>query len=153
MSALWESPFTITCASEAATAAFSAEVATRLRPGDVVLLEGDLGAGKTAFTRALIRSMAGQPEANVPSPTFTLVQTYDTATATIWHFDLYRLKDPDEIFELGWEDARSGGISIIEWPERLGPYLPKHALTISLHPVASQPLARTITLTDTRKPS
>lgn len=150
---MWESPFTITCASEAATAAFSAEVATRLRPGDVVLLEGDLGAGKTAFTRALIRSMAGQPEANVPSPTFTLVQTYDTATATIWHFDLYRLKDPDEIFELGWEDARSGGISIIEWPERLGPYLPKHALTISLHPVASQPLARTITLTDTRKPS
>ncbi len=149
---MWESPFTISCASEAATGAFAAEVATRLRPGDVVLMEGDLGAGKTAFTRALIRSITGDPETLVPSPTFTLVQTYDTSAAPIWHFDLYRLKDPDEIFELGWEDARAGGLSIIEWPERLGSLLPKQALTITLNPVSGQPHTRIITLTDTRKP-
>lgn len=149
---MWESPFTISCASEAATGAFAAEVATRLRPGDVVLMKGDLGAGKTAFARALIRSMTGDPDALVPSPTFTLVQTYDTSVAPIWHFDLYRLKDPDEIFELGWEDARSGGISIIEWPERLASLLPKQVLTISLSPVSGQPDTRIITLTDTRKP-
>lgn len=147
---MWESPFTLSCATETATGEFAAEVAVRLRAGDILLLEGDLGAGKTAFARALIRHMTKTPDIVVPSPTFTLVQTYESPSGPIWHFDLYRLKDPDEIFELGWDDARSGGILLIEWPERLGPYLPMAVLKISLHPVAGDPSARTLTVTDTR---
>ena len=147
---MWESLFNISCATEAATGEFAAEVAARLRAGDILLLEGDLGAGKTAFARALIRHMTKTPDIVVPSPTFTLVQTYDTASGPIWHFDLYRLKDPDEIFELGWDDARSGGILLIEWPERLGAHLPKTVLKIALHPVTGNPSARTLTVTDTR---
>lgn len=83
------------------------------------LLVGDLGAGKTAFTRGFIQSFAGLNKEEVPSPTFTLVQTYDTEKGTIWHFDLYRLKDAEEVWELGFEDALSSGISLIEWPERI----------------------------------
>ena len=95
-------------------------MAPQLRAGDVLFLQGDLGAGKTVFARALIRTLAGDTNLTVPSPTFTLVQTYDTAAGSLWHFDLYRLKDAEEIYEIGWEDALSGAIMIVEWPERLG---------------------------------
>lgn len=145
-----ESPFIWNCLSEAATNACAAEIAGRLKAGDIVLLGGDLGAGKTAFARALIRTLADDPELNVPSPTFTLVQTYDTPKAPIWHFDLYRLKDPDEIFELGWDDALAGGILLIEWPDKLEHHKPKNTLNIDLQPVPGNPEARTITLTDLR---
>lgn len=105
---------------ENALAAQAAAFAPRLRAGDVLFLRGDLGAGKTAFARALIRAMTGQPDLAVPSPTFTLVQTYDTPAGPLWHFDLYRLKSAEEIFEIGWEEALGGAIMIVEWPERLG---------------------------------
>lgn len=102
-----------------------------LKMGDVITLEGDLGAGKTTFTRFLIQSLLG-PETEVPSPTYTLVQTYDLPQGTLWHFDLYRLNDPEEIWELGFEEAESTGIMIIEWPDRLGPNLPKKHIAIRI---------------------
>lgn len=105
---------------EPALAARAAWLAPRLRAGDAVFLRGDLGAGKTAFARALIRAMTGKADLAVPSPTFTLVQTYDTPAAPLWHFDLYRLKSAEEIFEIGWEDAQGDAIMVVEWPERLG---------------------------------
>lgn len=105
---------------ESALAARAAALAPQLRAGDVLFLRGDLGAGKTVFARALIRALAGNPGLAVPSPTFTLVQTYDTPAGPLWHFDLYRLKHADEIYEIGWEDALAGAIMVVEWPERLG---------------------------------
>ena len=96
-------PASFTAASENETLERAAAFAHMLEPRDVVLLNGDLGAGKTAFTRQIIRTLTNNPELAVPSPTFTLVQTYDSPKMDIWHFDLYRLSDPDEIFELGWE--------------------------------------------------
>jgi len=116
---------------ETATAALAGVVAGWLRRGDMVALYGDLGAGKTAFCRALISSLAGAPQ-EVPSPTFTLVQTYDVKPATIWHFDLYRLSGVDEVCELGWDDARSDGIALVEWPDRLEDFLPEDRLDINL---------------------
>ncbi len=101
------------------TEALAQDLAPLLRPQDIILLSGDLGTGKTAFCRALIRALTSADE-EVPSPTFTLVQLYPTYhEETIWHFDLYRLKEPEEVWELGIEEAFSNAISLIEWPERL----------------------------------
>jgi tRNA threonylcarbamoyladenosine biosynthesis protein TsaE len=115
---------------EKATAALAARIAAPARAGDVIALEGELGAGKTSFARAFIRARGGG--GTVPSPTFTLVQVYETGDVPIWHFDLYRLRDPEEAWELGIEDAFRDGISLIEWPERLGSLLPARRLRISL---------------------
>ena len=115
---------------EAATRALGADVAGLAGPGDVIALKGELGAGKTTLARAFIRARGLSEE--VPSPTFTLVQVYDADGATIWHFDLYRLRSPEEAWELGIEDAFGDGISLIEWPERLGPLLPSRRLEIAL---------------------
>lgn len=115
---------------EAETAALGERLARHARPGDVIALRGDLGAGKTTLARALIRRLAG-PETEAPSPTFTLVQTYETAQLPIWHFDLYRLTDPREARELGMEEAVDG-LCLIEWPERLGQYLPSARLEVRL---------------------
>jgi len=117
--------------NEQATEALGATLAARLKPGDVVGLKGDLGAGKTTLARAIIRAAAADPDLIVPSPTFTLVEVYETPRGSFWHFDLYRLEMPEQVFELGWEEALAEGISIIEWPERLGPLLPKH-LSVTL---------------------
>ncbi len=116
---------------EAATAALAARLAAVARPGDIIALKGDLGVGKTSFARAFIRARTKAQE-EVPSPTFTLVQTYQTEGAAIWHFDLYRLRSAEEVWELGIEDAFGSGISLIEWPDRLGPLLPQRRLEISL---------------------
>lgn len=129
--------------SEDDTLRLAALLAARSRPRDVFLLEGPLGAGKSVFARGFIRALCGA-DTEVPSPTFTLLQTYDGPNASIYHFDLYRLKDPDEIFEIGWEEARSDGIALVEWPERLGPHKPKNARTIRIEPVS--PEARRITI-------
>ena len=118
-------------ADEAATAALAAKLAPLLRPGDMVALRGDLGAGKTAFSRALIGVLAGGP-VEVPSPTFTLVQSYDLPGGVVWHFDLYRLSSPDEVIELGWDEARAEGIALVEWPERLGSLMPADRLELAL---------------------
>ena len=99
-------------------------LARQLKAGDVIALYGNLGVGKTAFTRFLIQSLCGEQE-EVPSPTFTLLQTYETNDFPIFHFDLYRLKQPDEVLELGIEDAFYDGVSLIEWPEKMGAYLPQ----------------------------
>ena len=98
----------------------------------MIALKGDLGTGKTVFARAFIRALCGA-DTEVPSPTFTLVQTYDLDDErTLHHFDLYRLKDPEEALELDIDDAFSDDISLIEWPERLGPYLPRQHLEVTL---------------------
>ena len=115
---------------EEATAELAARVAALARTGDVIALKGELGTGKTAFARAFIRARCGTEV--VPSPTFTLVQVYDSCDIPIWHFDAYRLRDPDEAWELGIEDAFREGISLIEWPERLGTLLPDRRLQIIL---------------------
>lgn len=115
---------------EEATAALARGLAGLLRPGDLVALSGDLGAGKTALARAAVRALAGDDE-EVPSPTFTLVQTYDAPSCTVWHFDLYRLSDPEEVVELGWDEARTG-ICLVEWPDRLGGLMPGDRLDLNL---------------------
>lgn len=120
----------ISLSSQAQTEAFAAKVATVLTVGDVVLLSGPIGAGKTFFCRALIRSRTDTTE-DIPSPTFTLVQTYPHDEGDIWHCDLYRLTDPDEAIELGLEDAFEDAICLIEWPDRLGSLTPKDALKIA----------------------
>jgi tRNA threonylcarbamoyladenosine biosynthesis protein TsaE len=115
---------------EAATGALGRSLAARMGPGDVVALWGGLGAGKSTLARAFIRALTSEDE-DVPSPTFTLVQTYDGPTAPIWHFDLYRLDSPDDVWELDIEDALHD-ISLIEWPDRMGRYLPQNRLDVLL---------------------
>jgi tRNA threonylcarbamoyladenosine biosynthesis protein TsaE len=127
---------------EAATAALAARIAAVARPGDVIALEGGLGAGKTSFARAFIRARGGREA--VPSPTFTLAQVYELADATVWHFDFYRLRDPAEAWELGIEDAFPGGISLIEWPERCAALIPRRRLEICLMPGATPAARRAI---------
>ncbi len=122
---------TVTVADEAATGALARKVAHIARPRDVITLAGTLGAGKTAFARAFITAQGGGEE--VPSPTFTLLQVYDAADGTIYHFDLYRLEAPEDAFEIGIEDAFAEGISLIEWPDRLGRYLPRERLDITIN--------------------
>lgn len=117
---------------EAATAALAARLGPLLRRGDMVALRGDLGAGKTAFSRALVRALSGDPAEEVPSPTFTLVQTYDLPDLSLWHFDLYRLTAPEEVLELGWEEVRAEGCALVEWPDRLGAWLPAERLDLTL---------------------
>ncbi len=115
-----------------ATAALARWFAPRLLPGDVLLIAGQIGAGKSHFCRSLIQdrlAAEGRME-DVPSPTYTLVQVYDTNGGEIWHSDLYRLTSPDEAIELGLEDAFDQAICLVEWPDRLGPLQPEKALLL-----------------------
>ena len=121
---------TFTLSSTDMTVAFATQLGSALIKGDALLLEGDIGAGKSFFARALIQSLQDNPE-DVPSPTFTLVQTYDTRSGEIWHADLYRLSDPSEADELGLLDAFTNAICLIEWPDRLGDLKPEKALTLT----------------------
>ncbi|MCX5494929.1 tRNA (adenosine(37)-N6)-threonylcarbamoyltransferase complex ATPase subunit type 1 TsaE [Kaistia dalseonensis] len=116
---------------EAATVRLAEDIAIKLRVGDVVALHGDLGAGKTTFARALIRAVAGDPALEVPSPTFTIVQTY-AARLPIAHFDLYRLGSADELEEIGFDEAVSESVVLVEWPERAEGRLPADRLDIVL---------------------
>ncbi len=114
------------------TASLAARVGAVSDAGDVIALWGDLGAGKTTFCRALVHDRAGDGE-EVPSPTFTLVQIYEPPeSAPVWHFDLYRLNGPEDIWELGFDDALEDAVSLIEWPERLGRQLPLRRLDVEL---------------------
>lgn len=121
--------------TESDTLALGAAVAAHAKPGDVFALHGPLGAGKTTFARGFIAALT-HPDEDVVSPTFTLVQVYDAndlhGGTPIWHFDLYRLSRMEDVLELGWEDALSGGLSIVEWPERLGALLPAARLGVFL---------------------
>ncbi|MGW8205396.1 MAG: tRNA (adenosine(37)-N6)-threonylcarbamoyltransferase complex ATPase subunit type 1 TsaE [Hyphomicrobiaceae bacterium] len=121
--------------------------AATARPGDMIALEGDLGAGKTTFARALIRSITANPHEEIPSPTFTLVQTYATPRMPVAHFDLYRLADPDELIELGLDEVLASGIALVEWPERGGDLLPRHRMTLAIADAADgNPDHRDVTL-------
>ncbi len=118
-----------------ATGRLAASLAALARPGDVIGLSGDLGTGKTSFARAFIAARAalcGAPAEEVPSPTFTLVQTYEMAAETIWHFDLYRLDRAEDAYELGIEEAFADGLCLIEWPERIALLLPGDRLDVEL---------------------
>lgn len=112
------------------TAAYARAWARVLDAGDTLLLEGDIGAGKTHFARALIEARLTDPE-DIPSPTFTLIQTYDAGGAEIWHADLYRLTGADDVVELGLTDAFATSVCLVEWPDRLGDLAPDTALTLT----------------------
>lgn len=121
---------TLLLASPDVTADIAQTIASALRPGDCLLLEGPIGAGKTHFARHLIQSLLESPE-DVPSPTFTLIQTYQVPVGEIWHADLYRLSSLDEVEELGLLEAIENEICLIEWPDRLAELTPKQALHLS----------------------
>lgn len=123
---------TLDLSDEAATAQLANDVAMILKVGDVLCFSGDLGAGKSTLSRALIRSFAADPELEVPSPTFTLVQTYEVGRFDLSHFDLYRLEDPEELEELGLDDLLETGASLIEWPEKADDLLPDGSLWIQI---------------------
>lgn len=116
---------------EAATGRLGEDIAMALRPGDVLALSGDLGAGKSTLARALIRALADDPSLDVPSPTFTLVQSYD-GRLPVHHFDLYRLTDASELGELGFDEALAEGAALVEWPERAADRLPPGTITVAL---------------------
>lgn len=123
----------ILLASPAETAALGARIAASLAPGDTVALEGDLGAGKTTLARAILLALGFAD--SVPSPTFTLVQRYETPRLTVAHFDLYRVEREDEIEELGLDDSLVEGAALIEWPEHAGSRLPADALHVQFFTV------------------
>jgi len=129
----------IDIADETALAGLASELASTLSWPSFVALRGDLGAGKTSFARALIRALPGTSDREeVPSPTFTLVQTYDTEKGPVWHFDLYRIEHPSELVELGWDDAIDEGLCLVEWPERAQNALPPDRLEIEITMGASE---------------
>jgi tRNA threonylcarbamoyl adenosine modification protein YjeE len=123
---------TLTLHSEKETQSLAAFLANQARVGDVIYLKGTLGMGKSTFARAFIRHLAEKSNLEVPSPTFTLVQSYTDLSLPVWHFDLYRLESPEEIEELGLEEALSTAISLIEWPERLGRMAFSNTLSLTL---------------------
>lgn len=121
------------------TKSFARNLAKIARSHDVFCLDGPLGSGKTAFARFFIQACA-EEAIEVPSPTFTLVQTYETLKGPVWHFDVYRLKDSEEVFELGLEESLAYGISIIEWAHKVEPYLPSNRLHLKfeINPVGER---------------
>jgi tRNA threonylcarbamoyl adenosine modification protein YjeE len=135
----------IEVADLAGTEHLAAALARVARRGDVLALDGPLGAGKTAFARAFIRALMG-PAEEVPSPTFTLVQSYDAPGFTIWHVDLYRLEDAGELDELGLDEAFASGVTLIEWPARAEAWRGAGWLTIRFALIPGAPARRHLTL-------
>ena len=109
-----------------------------IRPGDTVLLYGEIGSGKTFFSRAMIQKMMEKQGAvveDIPSPTFTIVQIYDTLVPSVWHLDLYRISNPDEIIDLDLENALEKHVCLIEWPQNMGLHVPERNISISLEEI------------------
>jgi tRNA threonylcarbamoyl adenosine modification protein YjeE len=125
-------PLLVELPDEAATERLAEDLAAALVAGDTVALSGDLGAGKTTLARALLRALADDPALEVPSPTFTLVQSYEAGRLRVAHFDLYRISDLQELSEIGFDEASADGVMLVEWPERAGARLPGDALTVTL---------------------
>ena len=130
-------PLALTLTSPDETAVLATRIKDRLSPGDILLLNGVIGSGKTHFARSLIQAAMTDPE-DVPSPTFTLVQQYDTELGEIWHADLYRLTAAEEVDELGLTEAFDTAICLIEWPDRLGSARPLSALTLDFRTAPDQ---------------
>lgn len=118
--------------SEKATAAFAAVLSSALSAGDLVALVGDLGCGKSVIARTIIRTLLGDADLDVPSPTFTLVQEYEGPDFAIWHADLYRLEDSEDVYELGFEEALDETLLLVEWPDRLPEEFHENCLILSL---------------------
>lgn len=129
---------TVTLDSPEATAAFAARLAPALGAGDLLLLSGQIGAGKSHFARAVISTCLAALDLveDIPSPTFTLVQTYEAGGLQIWHSDLYRLTNADEVLELGLLEAFDSALCLVEWPDRLGELAPKTAARLDFSPGA-----------------
>lgn len=134
--------FSVYCKDEAETTAFAQKLSHLAQKGDVFALYGTLGMGKSVLARGVIQALTDAEE--VPSPTFTLVQSYEAPEFEIYHFDLYRLKSAEEIFELGMEEALYEGVCLIEWPDKMGSNLPKNCFKITITPHES---GRKITIT------
>src|ERR1700726_3950141 len=124
--------FTVTLPNEHATTRLAIDIANALEPGDLVTLSGDLGAGKTTFARALIRYLAGEASLEVPSPTFTLMQSYDLPHFSLVHADLYRLSGSAELAELGFDDLPDAAVVLVEWPDRAAGFLPPDPIDVAL---------------------
>ena len=139
--------------SPMATDTLAERIAEVLEPGDTILIDGPIGAGKSHFCRAAIRHLLDREgrQEDIPSPTFTLVQTYETGAGEVWHADLYRLTEVSQVPELGLEEAFGGAIVLVEWPDRLGPLAPHDALRISLTPTEDAEARRvTVSARDAR---
>jgi tRNA threonylcarbamoyl adenosine modification protein YjeE len=136
--------------TEQETIKIAAAFARHIKDPVLICLYGDLGMGKSVFARSLIRTLSGTSDLDVPSPTYTLLQNYDSPLAPLYHYDLYRLKDPMEIYELGWDDALYDGIVITEWSERIGAILPTNRIDIHILPVENAPSSRIIKIIDGR---
>lgn len=130
--------------SESETQKHAAALAQKLQGQETLCLFGNLGMGKTVFSRALVRALSNDETLDVPSPTFSLVQEYETPKGPLFHFDCYRLEDPNEVFELGWEDVIGQSIALIEWPERIQSLLPTKRLDIHFSNVENEPNHRVI---------
>ena len=131
--------------SEKETNTAAKDFAKTLSGNEIILFYGDLGMGKSVFCRSLIKALCEDETLEVPSPTFTLLQQYQCDKGIIWHFDLYRLSDPTEVYEIGWEDSLENGITLVEWPERLGSLIPPKHIAITLSaPSKSEPNHRKI---------
>ena len=122
----------ISCANQEAVETLAGSFSALVEPGDLIALTGDLGAGKTTFARAFIRAVLDDDYAEVPSPTFTLVQAYEAPEYEIFHTDLYRIHEPDEVYDLGLDDERSSSVLLVEWPDRMPDDWWQDALNISL---------------------
>lgn len=135
MSETQSGPLSLTLPSLDATERLARRIASLLRPGDAVLLAGPLGAGKSALARAILRALAEDPALDVPSPSFTLVQSYETPRGLVHHYDLWRIEPGPDLRELGLDEAFQD-ITLVEWPDRLGDQAPPSALAIMLRPQA-----------------
>lgn len=136
--------------TQSETEALAGHVAACVEPGDVIALYGDLGVGKSVFCRAFIRSLTTEDE-EVPSPTFTLVQVYDAEGGEVYHFDMYRLEAPDDCLELGVEEAFMDGVCLVEWPTKIGNYLPWDCLKVTIAHGEKGETSRTLSLASVGK--
>ena len=140
--------FSTLLSDERATIDFGQAIAASIELPTVIYLEGELGSGKTTLSRGLIRALG--VDGAIKSPTYTLVEPYTSALGNIYHFDLYRLKDPEELFALDWDDAIADGLCLIEWPDKAGAYLPEKRIDIEIRTSDNDDTQRHLSIKDKR---